>query len=55
MEMTGHHHTPATLPLGEKRSANCIGAIMDVVGMNVWLNDRMNEWIYQSINEFIGK
>ena len=44
-----------TLLLGKNRSTNCIGAIMDVEGMNVWLNERTNEWIYQSINELISK
>ena len=37
------HFTP-----GKNRSTNCIGAIMDVVGMNLWLNERTIEWIYQS-------
>jgi hypothetical protein len=29
--------------LGKNQSTNCIAAIMDVVGMNVRFNERMNE------------
>ena len=51
MEMSDQPDTAVTLPLGKNRITNCIGAIMDIVGINVWLNERTNESINKWINQ----